>query len=172
MLVALLSRKNILVKRHKENKLRTIVFGVIVIIVLVVLLILLLPRNRTNETVNLGDGTFSARIAKTEADREMGLSGVESLASNKALLMVFPYSAQWQIWMKDMKIPLDIVWLNQDKKVIYIVKDALPKDSTNVIFTPTTNAEYVIEFSAGTVKNHSISLGEEASFYNVNSGVN
>jgi uncharacterized membrane protein (UPF0127 family) len=172
MLVALLSRENILVQRHKENKFRTIVFGILVIIVLVVLLLLLLPHNRTSEIVNLGDGTFGARIAKTESDREQGLSGVASLTSNKALLMVFPYSAQWQIWMKDMKIPLDIVWLNQDKKVIYIVKDALPKDSTNVIFTPTADAEYVIELPAGSVKNHSISLGEEASFYNVTSGVN
>jgi hypothetical protein len=86
MLVALLSRENILVQRHKENKFRTIVFGILVIIVLVVLLLLLLPHNRTSEIVNLGDGTFGARIAKTESDREQGLSGVASLTSNKALL--------------------------------------------------------------------------------------
>jgi hypothetical protein len=49
--------------------------------------------------------------------------------------------------MKGMNFPIDIVWLNKDKKVIYIVKNA-PFDDQTTIYKPRTPALYVIELPA------------------------
>jgi uncharacterized membrane protein (UPF0127 family) len=156
--------------RTNERLVRLIIIGVIALIIAAVISIVL-PQIVSDTTVKLGSGVFDARVAKTDPARIQGLSGVTSLSPNQALLMVFPRSSQWQIWMKDMKIPLDIVWLNQDHTVVYIVQDATPQDSTKVIFTPTSNAQYVIELPAGSVVSQSIKLGSKAIFNDITQGV-
>jgi len=47
--------------------------------------------------------------------------------------------------MKDMKVPIDIVWLDSNKRVVHIVKESSPDDSTSITFTPLSQAKYVIE---------------------------
>jgi len=114
--------------------------------------------------VRMGSGVYHLWLADTEANRDQGLSGVESLSPNGGLLMKFDSDNTWGIWMKDMKIPLDIVWLDANKKVVYIVKNASPDLSTDRIFTPKTSARYVIELPAGTVENAAIKTNTEATF--------
>lgn len=146
-------------------------FGMKLIVLLVVLAVagaayfVILPNlPQATTDLRLGDGIFKARIATSEKDRENGLSGVEKLAPDQALLMVFPNEDEWGIWMKDMKIPIDIVWLNADKKVIYIVHDATPEDSTLVTFEPNSPASYVVELPAGTVESKAITTASTAVF--------
>jgi len=117
----------------------------------------------------LGNGIFHADLAIDETARTKGLSGISELASNKALLMVFPGEGKWGIWMKNMKIPIDIVWLDKDKKVVYIVKNASPEDSTSTTFEPKMPAKYVIEVPAGTVDGSAVNINQMAIFQ-VNEG--
>jgi len=114
--------------------------------------------------VRIASGVYRLWVADTEAEREQGLSGVESLPGDGGLLMKFDADAKWGIWMKDMKIPLDILWLNKDKKVVYTVKNALPELSTDLIFSPKTDARYVIELPAGGVEKAGIKTGDQAEF--------
>ena len=107
---------------------------------------------------------FSIQIANTDAERIQGLSGIDHLAANAGLLMIYQGDDKWGIWMKDMKIPLDIIWMNNEKKVIYIVTDASPDLGTSKIFTPMDPARYVLEVPAGTVKNSGIRVGGIATF--------
>ena len=86
------------------------------------------------------------------------------MAAKDGLLMLFADDGQWGIWMKDMKIPLDIVWLDANKKVIYIVTDASPSLGTSKIFQPDNPARYVLEVPAGSVKSGAIKTGDAASF--------
>lgn len=147
----------------KNTLVQAIIAGVVLLVIITVVMVIF-PKVQATSPISLGDGVFHARVAKTEADRVTGLSGVDTLPADQALLMVFPGPGKWQIWMKDMKIPLDIVWLDQGKKVIYTVKDATPDDSTNVIFTPKADAVYVIELPAGTVNAKAIVVGRTAVF--------
>jgi uncharacterized membrane protein (UPF0127 family) len=162
--------------KEPQRRLSTYTIGLIitsavVLVIAGVALIKVLPENMSRSNVQLGNGTFTVRIAKTVQERDMGLSGIAHLNSNQALLMIFPSEAKWGIWMKDMKIPLDIVWLNQTKQVTYIVEDALPKDSTNIIFTPYQSSLYVIELTAGSVQKESIKVGQTATFDTITQGV-
>lgn len=101
--------------------------------------------------VRLAGGTYHLWVADTEAERVQGLSGVERLDPNGGLLMKFDSDGQWGIWMKDMKVSIDIIWLDSNKKVVYIVKNASPALSTDKVFTPNSPARYVIELPAGSV---------------------
>src|SRR6266542_6597913 len=79
----------------------------------------LAPQLRPHVTVHLGDGVFLAQVAKTQPTREKGLSGTTSLRSEEAMLFVYDSDGKWPIWMKDMNYPIDIIWLDKDKKVVY-----------------------------------------------------
>ena len=116
--------------------------------------------------VKLGGGVFNVRLATTEAARVQGLSGVEKLGADGGLLMVFDADTinDTGIWMKDMKIPIDIIWMNNEKKVIYIVMDASPDLGESKTFRPTSPAKYVLEIPAGTAKKSAIKIGDTASF--------
>jgi uncharacterized protein len=115
--------------------------------------------------LTIGGGVFNARLATTESERSKGLSGVRELKPNEALLMAFPYESNWSVWMKDMKIPIDVIWLDSQGKVLYIVTDISPDNSDNVIFTPNSDlVKYILEIPAGKVKESSINEKSMASF--------
>lgn len=114
-------------------------------------------------TLFLGEGKFTARIASSEAARTKGLSGTNTLPSDHALIFVFDYDSKWGIWMKDMRYPIDIVWLDKSKTVVDFVTNVSPNTYPRV-YTPTKDARYVVELPSGTVKNKTIRTGRQAIF--------
>ena len=141
-------------------------WGIIVLILAFVIaaaIYILWPQLQPHATVRIGDTVFAAKVAKTQAEREKGLSDTKGLRENQALLFVYERDGMWPIWMKDMKYPIDIVWLDKDKKVVYIVKNA-PPESYPETFTPKQEARYILEMSAGTVEKKSIVIGTIAGF--------
>lgn len=154
---------------RKDITVGPIIVGVLLVIIATVVFVILPGMLQPKIDLRLGDGIFSARVAANEDDRVKGLSGVTELAPNQALLMAYPSESKWGIWMKDMKVPIDIVWLNKDKKVIYIVKNVSPEDSTSVVYEPPTLALYVVELPAGTVDGKAIKTDSTAVFQ-INTG--
>jgi uncharacterized membrane protein (UPF0127 family) len=136
---------------------------IIFVVVLVVFVVLPSITEPTTTNLQLGSSIFHARVATNDDDRTRGLSGVTELKSDQALLMAFPSEGECGIWMKDMKVPIDIVWLNKDKKVIYIVLSASP-DSYPKVFKPKTPAKYVVELPAGMVDGAAIKTNNMATF--------
>lgn len=142
-----------------------ILIGGVVLVILATAASFIISTSRPTVEVKIGSsGVYKLWIADNEPARIIGLSGVESLPPNGGLLMDFQEDNEAGIWMKDMKLPLDIVWLDADKKVIYIVTNASPELSTTKTFTPPTPARYVIELSSGSVKNGAIKIGSAAEF--------
>ncbi|UTX51498.1 DUF192 domain-containing protein [Candidatus Saccharibacteria bacterium TM7i] len=110
-------------------------------------------------------GVFRLWVADTDAELYQGLSGVDTLSRDGGLLMDFKVSGYHGIVMRDMKIPLDIVWLSESKKVVYIVKNASPELGESKTFAPTKEtARYVLELPAGTVTDSAIKVGDIAEF--------
>lgn len=141
-----------------------LIVGSVVVVVVATAVLFMITKFQPSISLFIGDGIFDARIAKTIASREKGLGGVSSIDEKYALILAFPTDDTWQIWMKDMKVPIDIIWLDKDKKIIDIVKDASPEDSINVVYTPKSPARYVVEVSAGTVDRDTIRIGRTAIF--------
>lgn len=143
----------------KENV--RLLLGAIVVLFAVVLIITLLVTGEKTTTAQINNQTFKVEVAKTETERQMGLSGKESLSSDQGMLFVFDNPDYHSFWMKDMKFPIDIIYLSGEK-VVTVVENAEPPISSNenlVIYQPEEKADRVLEVSAGTVRKHKITKG-------------
>jgi uncharacterized protein len=109
-------------------------------------------------TGQTGSTTLNLAVADTAAEREQGLSGQPTLAQRHGLLFVFDDASQWGIWMKDMKFAIDILWLDDQWKVIHIEENVAPETYPQV-FSPTIPVRYVVELPAGTVDQEEITIG-------------
>lgn len=115
--------------------------------------------------VRLGSIAYAAQLASTDAEREKGLSGVAALEPNEAMLFVFDEDHEWGIWMKDMEISLDIIWLDANREVVHIVRNAPPDDASEPkTYFPTVPARYVLEVPAGSAQANAIYIGDKAEF--------
>lgn len=140
-----------------------VLIGVTIILVAIVAAYIASNFRPTVE-VRLGSGVYSVWLADTDAERTKGLSGVATLAPNGGLLMDYQTEGSRGIWMKDMLVSIDIVWLDGDKKVVYIVRNASSELGTDKTFTSEKPAQYVLEIPAGSAQQSGIRIGETAVF--------
>ena len=94
--------------------------------------------------INIGNKTYKCQVAKNEEDRLKGLQGVEHLPVDEGMLFVWEDEATREMWMKDTKIPLDQIAINDDDEVV-LVYTAQPEDETLV---PFINTKYILEVNA------------------------
>lgn len=113
--------------------------------------------------IKIGEAMFNLEVADTDEERIRGLSGRESLPYNSVLLFEFEKEGKYGIWMKDMNFPIDIVWLDKDKKIIHKEEKVSPQTFPKS-FYPTTNSLYVIELNSGTLEDKKIKIGDFAEF--------
>jgi uncharacterized membrane protein (UPF0127 family) len=109
--------------------------------------------------MRVGDLSLSVELAKTAAEREQGLSGRDSLTTD-GLLFIFPKSGYPGIWMKNMRFPIDIIWIGADLKIVHIEENVSP-ESYPKIFRSSVPALYVLETNARFVDTFGIAVGQE-----------
>jgi uncharacterized membrane protein (UPF0127 family) len=109
--------------------------------------------------IKLGSHTFKATVLTERADLQQGLSGTESLPADELMFFDFGGEYRWGIWMKDMKYDIDVVWLDKDGKVVYMVEDMKP-ESYPGHYQPEDLSRYVIEGISGTIDRTGIKKGD------------
>jgi uncharacterized protein len=116
--------------------------------------------------VTLNGLVLVADIAATHEQRTKGLSVKDRLDENKAMLFVFDYEAQHTFWMKNMKFPIDIIWIDSDKTVVYIEHNVEPCSSEIFcpVFRPDHDSLYVLETVGGFAERHDIVKGTMVEF--------
>lgn len=114
-------------------------------------------------SMHIGDQDISLIVVNTNETRTMGLSGMESLPEDQAMLFVFNEPDKYGIWMKDMKFPIDIIWLDDQKKVVYIESDISP-DTYPKVFTPEQESLYILETNTGFIEKNNIEVGKVLNF--------
>lgn len=121
------------------------------------------------ETKKLGinDVFVYAKVASTDEARAKGLGGVKKLNWYDGMLFVFPEKdVQATFWMKDMIMPIDIIWINDDK-IVKIDKNVQPEpnktDEQLKRYTSKTPIDYVLEVSAGFCDGNNIKVGQTLS---------
>lgn len=140
-----------------------LIIGLVLILVGLVVSFTLTTFKPTTQ-VRIGSGVYSLWLADNDITRVQGLSDVEKLHLNGGLLMAFDTNGTHGIWMKDMNFPIDIIWLNSEKKVVYIVMNAPPENPSSTVYVPRDPARYVLELPAGSVKAAGIRTGDVATF--------
>lgn len=118
---------------------------------------------KLSTTVVTIDGqNFTAEIAKTPLEQQMGLSGRSSLENNSAMIFIFNSSNRQSFWMKDMKFPLDIIFIN-NKKIVFIAQNQPPpKSATQAppIIQPNMLSNAVLEINAGLSQQYHFKVGD------------
>ena len=107
---------------------------------------------------------FQAEIADNDASREKGLMYRKNLIQDRGMIFNFSKEGKYLIWMKDTKIPLDVIWLNNGYKIVDI-QTLVPCDSDPCpTFAPAANAQFILEINAGLAEKFNIKIGDKAEF--------
>ncbi len=89
------------------------------------------PRLEPLELVTgRGVARFQVEIAATEAEQRKGLMFRKSLAPDRGMLFVYRKPQRAAFWMKNTLIPLDILYIGPDGRILSMVRNARPLDET------------------------------------------
>ena len=113
--------------------------------------------------VKIAGQTIKVDLALTPKTQEQGLSGRTELKENEGMLFVFNKPSQYSFWMKDMNFPIDIIWLGEDLRIVYIEKEAKPESYPNA-FTPDQKAKFVLEVMSGFSEKNNLKEGDIVKF--------
>lgn len=105
-----------------------------------------------------GGTKVQAEYANTLRKQLRGLSGRASLGQDAGMFYSFQKPDFYTFWMRDMKFPIDIIWIGSDSRIVDITKNISP-NSFPKTFTSQDKAQYVVEVNAGYADAHGITIG-------------
>ena len=109
--------------------------------------------------------TLQAEVMVSDEDRSMGLMFRSSLPLDRGMIFVFETADFHGIWMKNCRFPIDILWLDREKKVVHVAESVPPcKADPCPVYNPMRRASYVIELNAGQARREKAVLGAEVRF--------
>lgn len=112
----------------------------------------------------------SGAVLQTEVmikdpERQMGLMFRPSLPRDRAMLFIFETVDFHGIWMKNCKFPIDIVWLDEQRKVVHVAEAVPPcKADPCPVYEPMQRAAYVVEMNAEQARQEKVALGATLDF--------
>ncbi len=114
-----------------------------------------------------GGAIIQAELANTPQKRAEGLMYREHLADDRGMLFTFSQAETWVFWMKNTKIPLDLIWINEKKQIIHIeqrVPICTRTDDSCPQYRPNEGALYVLELAAGRAEELKLQRGSKLQF--------
>ena len=119
-------------------------------------------NNQQAKSIVIDDKEIKVEVARTNIERSKGLSNREKLEENSGMVFVFDKNSKPSFWMKDTKIALDIIWINDDK-IVSINKNVEPEpnksDSQLKKYPAPSEIDYVLEVNAGFSDKNGIKAG-------------
>jgi uncharacterized membrane protein (UPF0127 family) len=126
--------------------------------------------NPNSINIKIKDIDFSFEVAKSIPQKTKGLMDRDDLCQNCGMIFVSGFEMPQVFWMKNTKIPLDIIFLDKNGVIINI-QNATPEpgvpDSQLKLYKSTTPAQYVIEINSGEAAKLSLTTGDKIDLANV-----
>ena len=94
--------------------------------------------------IEINDEKYNVEVATTDEQREKGLQGRDKLAKNSGMLFTYKTPQTVGMWMKDVLIPLDIIFINEDLEVISVYTG----NPGSEVIAEEDNVAYVLELNA------------------------
>jgi len=106
--------------------------------------------------------TFQVEIADTPTKREMGLQYRRELAPDHGMVFLFPMEERQSFWMKNTPIPLDMIFISAERKIVGIVENTVPfsLDGRSVSGT----SQFVLEINGGLSRRYGFKAGDSVRF--------
>jgi uncharacterized protein len=112
--------------------------------------------------------TYTLEVARTPEEQAQGLMFRESLPEKTGMLFPFGDKRIHQFWMKNTMIPLDMVWMDADGRVLFVSADTPPcKADPCPSYGPDAPAASVLEIAGGMAKKERVTIGSLITFLNV-----
>lgn len=131
-----------------------------------------LPSVGSNSStkVEIKGKQYNIKLAKTNEEKQKGLSEIKSLPENEGMLFIFDKKDIYRFWMKNTFIPLDIIYIN-DEKIVKIFEN-VPPQGNNQGAIPTyqseSDANYVLELNGGQSSKNGFKVGDSVKFTGIN----
>jgi hypothetical protein len=115
-------------------------------------------------TINSAAGAkvYRLEVAATPAARATGLMGRTELKAKQGMLFLFPEAGDHAFWMKDTNLPLDMLFIDSEQRIVYIAHNVPPQRLEAQRSGAAIMA--VIELLGGTAKRDSIHLGDRVTY--------
>ena len=108
------------------------------------------------------DVAFSVEIADSPAKRELGLQYRRDLAADRGMIFLFPAESDQTFWMKNTPIPLDMIFITHDLKIVGIIEQTVPFSlDPRSVGAP---SQFVLEINGGLAKRYGIQSGDRVRF--------
>jgi uncharacterized membrane protein (UPF0127 family) len=113
--------------------------------------------------ISVNNVVFNVEIADNTYLMDKGLSGHAPLKDNEGMLFIFKNPGKYGFWMKDMNFPIDIIWFDENHRIVHIEK-ALSPSTYPKAFTPAEDSLYVLEVSSGISDKRGFKIGDTFEF--------
>lgn len=124
---------------------------------------------KKDPVVKIANQSFRVIVANSQKERERGLSEIKSLQDNQGMIFLFDRPDYYSFWMRNMKFPIDIIYINKDT-IITIKNNAQPPKNIKespIIYAPTSPADKVLEISAGLAEKYKFKNGDKVTYENL-----
>ncbi|HLJ73059.1 MAG TPA: DUF192 domain-containing protein [Thermoanaerobaculia bacterium] len=124
------------------------------------------PQQASGPRVIFPDNfAVQVEIAADDATRTQGLMYRDQLANDRGMIFLFAQSGDYPFWMKNTLIPLDMIWIDDQKKIVHVAHDVPPcKADPCPSYPPGANSRYVLEVAAGVAARHNLANGQTLRF--------
>ncbi|MEK9143004.1 MAG: DUF192 domain-containing protein [Patescibacteria group bacterium] len=120
-------------------------------------------RNPLQSSVTIRGTRFFVDLAITSQEKEIGLGNRLTLPSDHGMLFVYDHKEVFPFWMKNMRFPIDIIWID-NRTIVSISKNVpIPTAPTEQLplYHPSVPVDKVLEVNAGLTDTYGISVGDK-----------
>ena len=103
---------------------------------------------------------ITVEVASDDATREQGLMYRDHLADDQGMIFLFPQAGEYPFWMKNTLIPLDMIWIDGEHRIVHIAHEVPPcKADPCPSYPPHAKALSVLELATGVAAKHHLAEG-------------
>lgn len=123
---------------------------------------------KKNPTVTINGHKLELTVADSQEEREIGLSETKSLPQEKGMIFLFEKPGFYSFWMKNMKLPIDIIYINDDQ-IVTIQNNVQPvkEQESPIVYTSTEPSDKVLEINAGLARAYGFKKGDMVKYENL-----
>lgn len=124
--------------------------------------------SKETSAITINGHSFKVTEVSSQKDLEIGLSETKSISSDQGMLFIFEEASYYSFWMKNMKFPIDIIYINQDAIVTIRNNAQPPKNNTDnlVVYFPEKPSNKVLEIQAGLAEKYGFKIGDKVTYEN------
>lgn len=105
---------------------------------------------------------YKVKIAEDYKSREMGLMYVHEMPADEGMIFIYDDESRRYMWMKNTFIPLDMLFVSSDMKVVSFKENATPFSED--LISSVVPVKYTIELNAGQIEKNGIKVGDKIEF--------